>query len=90
MGRAPREIGPGDAPRVTRVAAHPQRHIVAAGFEDGAVRLADIASGDHVLIRPPGDGAVSALLWTADGRRLAFATEQGALAVAAVSGSSAP
>jgi WD40 repeat protein len=86
MGRAPCEIGPARDWRVTRVAAHPRREIVAGGFDTGAVILADIPSREHVAVRAEDDGAVTALTWTADGRCLAYGTENGTIAITAIAG----
>jgi WD40 repeat protein len=77
MGKAPTELAGGDAVMCTQVACHPQHEIVAAGFEDGLVVMAEIATGKIVPIAPPGRGAVSALAWNASGSRLAFGTEEG-------------
>ena len=77
MGKAPSEMAGGDGVLCTRVAAHPQHDMIAAGFTDGLVVLADIASERILPVSPPGHGSVSALAWSADGARLAFGTESG-------------
>jgi hypothetical protein len=77
MGKAPTELAGGDAVLCTRVACHPQQEMVAAGFEDGLVLLADINSGRVLPVAPPGNGAVSALGWNANGALLALGTERG-------------
>ena len=77
MGKAPMEMAGGDNVLCTRVAAHPQHEMVAAGFADGLVVLADIASERILAVARPGNGPVSALAWNADGSRLAFGTETG-------------
>ena len=77
MGKAPTELAGGDNVVCTRVAAHPQHEMVAAGFTDGLVLLADVATARIVPVAAPGHGAVSALAWSADGHRLAFGTEAG-------------
>lgn len=77
MGKAPTELAGGDNVLCTRVATHPQHDVVAAGFADGLVILADIASERILPIAPPGQGSISALAWNADGSRLAFGTETG-------------
>ncbi len=77
MGKAPTELAGGDNVLCTRVACHPQHEAVAAGFSDGLVALADIATGRILPVAPPGRGAVSALAWNADGSRLALGTETG-------------
>ena len=77
MGKAPTELAGGDGVMCTQVACHPQHEIVAAGFEDGLVVMAEIATGKIVPIAAPGRGAVSALAWNGSGSRLAFGTEAG-------------
>jgi WD40 repeat protein len=61
----------------TQVACHPQHEMVAAGFEDGLVLLADINTGRVLPVAPPGQGGVSALAWNPSGSHLAFGTESG-------------
>ena len=77
MGKAPTELAGGDSVLCTRVAAHPQHEVVAAGFADGLVILADIASERILPVAAPGRGSVSALAWRPDGASLAFGTETG-------------
>jgi WD40 repeat protein len=77
MGKAPTELAGGDNVFCTRVACHPQHEVVAAGFADGLVLMAEIASGKVVPVAAPGRGAVSALAWNAAGTHLAFGTETG-------------
>ncbi len=77
MGKPPSEMAGGDSVLCTRIACHPQQDMVAAGFADGLVVLADIASERILPVAAPGRGAVSALAWSGDGSRLAFGTETG-------------
>ena len=77
MGKAPLELAGGDGMLCTRVAFHPQQDMVAAGFADGLVVLADVASERVLPVAAPGHGPVSALAWSPDGARLAFGTETG-------------
>ena len=81
MGKAPTELAGGDDVICTAVACHPQHEVVAAGFQDGLVVMAEIASGKVVPVAGPGRGAVSALCWNASGTHLAFGTETGFAAV---------
>ena len=67
----------GDGVICTRVACHPGQEVVAAGFADGMVLMAEIASGKVVPVAAPGRGTVSALAWNATGSHLAFGTETG-------------
>lgn len=77
MGKAPMELAGGDGINCTQVAAHPKEDIVAGGFEDGLVVVADIGSSRILPIVPPGQGQVTALAWNTDGTRLAVGTEKG-------------
>ncbi len=77
MGKAPTELAGGDEVFCTAVACHPQHEVVAAGFGDGLVLMAEIASGKVVPIAPPSGHPVSALAWSASGAGLAFGTEGG-------------
>ncbi|MGG5809340.1 WD40 repeat domain-containing protein [Falsiroseomonas sp. CW058] len=77
MGKAPTEIAGGDEVLCSAVACHPQHEVVAAGFGDGLVLMAEIASGKVVPIAPPRGGAVTSLAWSANGAQLAFGTESG-------------
>jgi len=77
MGKAPTELAGGDDALCSAVACHPQHEVVAAGFSDGLVLIAEIASGKVVPVAPPSGGQVSALAWSPDGAVLAFGTEGG-------------
>lgn len=77
MGKAPEELAGGDGVLVTRVACHPEHELIAAGFADGLVLLAEIASRKVLPVAAPGHGPVSALAWSPDGCWLAFGTETG-------------
>ena len=77
MGKAPLDLGRGSESVVTVVAAHPRHGVVAAGYKDGVAILAQIDGGHPVLVKQPGEGAVTALAWSADGQHLALGTESG-------------
>ena len=77
MGKAPIELAGGDGINCTQVAANPRDDIVAGGFEDGLVVVADISSSRILPVVPPGNGPVTALAWNADGTKLAVGTEKG-------------
>jgi WD40 repeat protein len=69
---------------VDRVAAHPSRGIVAAGYASGLVILCHLGEAGEVLLRSGTSGpdrAVSALAWSADGRHLALGTAGGEAAI---------
>ncbi|MBM3507372.1 MAG: WD40 repeat domain-containing protein [Alphaproteobacteria bacterium] len=77
MGKVPLDLGRGVDGVVTVVAAHPRHDVVAAGYEDGATILVQIDRAHPVLVKQPGEGAVTALAWSADGQHLALGTESG-------------
>ncbi len=77
MGKAPTELGGGDNVICNFVACHPQHEVVAAGFSDGLVAVADVSSSRILPVCGPGRGPISALAWSADGAALAFGTESG-------------
>lgn len=77
MGKAPLQLGAREV-LVTRVACHPKEELVAVGYQDGMILAVRFADAEEALLRRPGDGPVSALVWDERGGRLAFGTEQGA------------
>ncbi len=82
MGKAPTELAGGDDGVIcTMVACNPRDEAVAAGFSDGLVVVADVASQRILPVAAPGRGSVSCLAWSAEGGHLAFGTERGFAAV---------
>jgi WD40 repeat protein len=81
MGKAPLELAGGDGIICQQVASHPTMDIVAGGFADGLVVIADIDSSRIMPVAPPEHGTVTTLCWSPDGTRLAFGTETGFAAV---------
>jgi WD40 repeat protein len=80
MAKSPRECGVRRA-KVSQVAFHPKALVVAIGYEDGCLLLCRLSDGSELLVRaePPGQGgAISALAWDGDGRRLLFGAADGA------------
>jgi WD40 repeat protein len=76
MGKEPRVLAPSEH-RVHTIACHPRQDIVATGYGDGMVLFVRIKDGAEILGRKPGNAPVTALAWNADGRFLAFGTEDG-------------
>jgi len=76
MGKTPQLLTPAEA-QVEAVACHPAQAIVAVGYADGLVLLARIEDGAEILARKPGEAPITALNWSADGKLLAFGTEDG-------------
>jgi WD40 repeat protein len=81
MGKAPLELAGGDGIICQRVAAHPALELVAGGFADGLVVVADIESSRILPIAPPGHGAITTLTWGPEGAWLALGTETGFAAI---------
>jgi len=77
MGKGPTELAGGDGVTCTRALCHPTQDMIAAGFDDGLVVLADIATSRVLPLAPAGNGPVSALAWSASGAHLAIGTETG-------------
>ena len=81
MGKQPTILAP-HAKRLAVVACHPKQPVVAAGYEDGLVLLVRLDDGAEVLAHPPDlDTPVTALAWSGDGLRLAFACEDRAAGI---------
>ncbi len=85
MGKPPTELAGIQNVLCTRVAFHPQHDVVAAGFADGTVLMADVATKKVLPVCGPhgseGHQAVTALAYSPDGACLAFGTEGGRMAV---------
>ena len=77
MGKAPLELAGGDGIICAQVAANPRDEIVAGGFADGLVVVADINSSRILPVVPPQHGPISTLAWSPDGTRLAVGSETG-------------
>jgi len=80
MGKTPQLLAPTEE-HVEVVACHPKQAVVAAGYADGLILLVRMDDGAEVLARKPGDGPITALAWSADGKLLAFGTENSSAGV---------
>ncbi len=80
----PQTCGAANQTSVTRVAGHPRRPTVAAGYANGAVALCQPNDASLLILRGAGDGAVSALVFSPLGDHLAIGTEGGEIAVLAL------
>ena len=76
QGKAPLQPGERQA-IVTAVAFHPSEETLAIGYSDGAAILVRFADQLGMELDEPGEGAVTALSWSADGKRIAIADEAG-------------
>ena len=78
-GDKPVECGIPSQTPVSRVACHPRQSLIAAGYCNGAVLLCQPGGDAGLFIKGSGGGAVNALVWSGDGSRLAFGTQDGLL-----------
>ncbi|HYP58035.1 MAG TPA: WD40 repeat domain-containing protein [Beijerinckia sp.] len=79
MNKTPRECGVRRA-KVSCVAFHPKALVVAIGYEDGWVMLCRLTDAAEMLVRGArqgAEGAITALAWDAEGRRLIFGAADG-------------
>ncbi|MDD7911810.1 MULTISPECIES: WD40 repeat domain-containing protein [Pseudovibrio] len=81
MGQQPLQLGARADTAVSVVCCHPKEDMLAIGYKDGMVLAVRFSDGAEVLLRRPGQGAISALSWDKAGLRLAFGTEEGAAGV---------
>lgn len=65
---------------VETVAAHPAKKLIAAGYANGRITIAQIGARDELLVRPLGS-PVTALAWSGDGLHLAVGTVDGTAAI---------
>jgi len=86
MGKAPLELGTRGDTMVTNVACHPAEEIAAIGYADGMILAVRFADQKEVLLRRAGKGAITAMAWDRDGRRLAFGSETGESGIVDIAG----
>lgn len=65
---------------VDTIAAHPSKALVAAGYPNGRIAIAQIGSPEELTVRDAG-GAVTELKWSRDGRHLAVGDALGCAAI---------
>lgn len=83
QGKAPLQPGEREA-LVTAVAFHPTEEVLAIGYSDGAAVLVRFADQMGMELDEPGEGAVTALGWSADGKHIAIGDEAGRGAIVTV------
>lgn len=76
QGKAPLQPGEREA-LVTAVAFHPSEETLAIGYADGAAIVVRLSDREGVQLDEPGEGAVTALAWSANGKRIAIGDEAG-------------
>jgi WD40 repeat protein len=83
QGKPPLQPGERQA-LVTAVAFHPSEEVLAIGYADGAAILVRFADQMGMELDEPGEGAVTALAWSADGKHVAIGDEAGRGAIVSV------
>lgn len=76
QGKAPLQPGQREA-LVTAVAFHTSEEVLAIGYADGAAILVRLTDQAGMELDEPGEGAVTALAWSADGKAIAIGDEAG-------------
>jgi WD40 repeat protein len=84
QGKAPMQPGERQA-LVSAVAFHPSEDVLAIGYGDGAAILVRLTDQAGAQLDESGEGAVSALAWSADGKHIAIGDEAGRGAIIDVS-----
>lgn len=65
---------------VETTAAHPVKKLIAGGYANGRITVAQIGSRDELLVKPSGS-AITALAWSGDGQHLAVGMVDGTAAI---------
>ncbi len=76
QGKAPMQPGERQA-LVSAVSFHPSEEVLAIGYSDGAAIMVRLTDQTGAELDEPGEGAVTALAWSADGKRIAIGDEAG-------------
>jgi len=76
QSKAPLQPGEREA-LVTAVTFHPTEEILAIGYADGAAMIVRFSDSMGMELDEPGEGAVTALAWSPDGKRIALGDEAG-------------
>ena len=76
QGKPPMQPGERNA-LVTAVAFHPSEEVLAVGYADGAALAVRLTDQMGVELDEPGEGPVTALAWSADGKHIAIGDEAG-------------
>jgi WD40 repeat protein len=85
MGEMPLTLGGREHARVTAVAGDPRNLLLAVGYDDGMVLVSELDEEREIprsiVIKPPGQGAVSSMVFADHGRALAIGTSQGLVGI---------
>lgn len=81
MGKNAFEFGKRPGYLVTFVSAHPKRPLVAFGYDDGEVRVAEVPGTRMVIVRETNEEKVTNIAWSPDGTVIGVGTAEGAVAL---------
>ncbi len=84
QGKPPLQPGERGDALVTAVAFHPNEEVLAIGYSDGAAIIVRFEDSMGMELEETGEGAVSALAWSPDGKHIALADEAGRGAIITV------
>jgi WD40 repeat protein len=77
MGKPPIELAQLENILCTRIACHPQEEVIAAGYADASIIIADLPTKRVLRVSPPSQTPITALSWSSDGAWLSYGTESG-------------
>ena len=69
---------------VSAVSSHPDRNLVIAGYENGYASIMQMAERDELVLNNENHGAIIAVAWSRDGKRIALGTDQGLAAIVSI------
>ncbi len=75
------ETGKASLVAVEAVATHSKRRLIAAGYENGMVIIAQLGSQDELAIKTEGQGAITKMAWSEDGGHLTLGSDRGLAAL---------
>ncbi len=71
------ETGKAGLVPVSAVASHPTKNLVAAGYDNGFITIAQVGGRDEMILNNEDHGPINQLAWSRDGKCIAAASEQG-------------
>jgi hypothetical protein len=66
---------------VDAIASHPSRPLIAAGYENGMLIIAQIGKPDELVIKAEGQGAIGSVKWSGNAGYIAIGSSQGLAAI---------
>ncbi|MGI9510383.1 MAG: WD40 repeat domain-containing protein [Geminicoccaceae bacterium] len=82
-GQSPQSLDTGKPglAAVEAIAIHPARPLIAAGYENGMLIIAQIGNPDELVLKAEGQGAITSLEWSGDASFIAIGSGQGLAAL---------